>query len=54
MEPHEPPSGSPWADHVRAVLGDDEPYDSGLADILADDDRHSAEFETDSDDTRRR
>ncbi len=34
-----------WADHVRLVLGDDEPYDSGLADLLDDDDRISAELE---------
>ena len=34
-----------WADHVHEVLGDAEPYDSGLADLLADDDRVSAKLE---------
>ncbi len=34
-----------WADHVRAVLGDREPYDSGIADVLAEDERWSAEHD---------
>jgi prevent-host-death family protein len=40
-----------WADHVDDVLAigrnDSGPYDSGLADVLADDDTQSAEFDDD-------
>ena len=40
-----------WADHVDDVLAigrdDSGPSDSGLADVLADDDRQSAEFDED-------
>lgn len=40
-----------WADHVDDVLAigrdDSGPSDSGLADVLADDDRQSAEFDDD-------
>jgi antitoxin (DNA-binding transcriptional repressor) of toxin-antitoxin stability system len=34
-----------WADHVHEVLGDVEPYDSGLTEFLDDDDRVSAALE---------
>jgi prevent-host-death family protein len=40
-----------WADHVDDVLAigrdDSGPYDSGLADVLADDDTQSAAFDDD-------
>lgn len=35
-----------WVDHVDDVLGNDA-YDSGLADVLADDERQSAAFADD-------
>ena len=35
-----------WSDHVDEVLGDS-CYDSGLADLLADDDLQSAHFDDD-------
>ena len=36
-----------WSDHVHAVLGDAEPYESGLTDLLEDDDQISADLERD-------
>lgn len=36
-----------WADHIDEVLADGSPYDSGLADLLADDQRRADGFDAD-------